>query len=310
MSAGKKDTFFTRHPWLTDMLTRAAMASGVGYLAAAYSISRWLTRPARRPVKLTPDAAGLSWEPLTCRTEDRFRLTGWAIHPSTPAVGNVMLFHGLRNTREQMLSRAEFLARNGYRCIAFDHRAHGESNGKRTSFGYLEGRDVTAVVDLVRQRWPNQPQALLGISMGAAAICFAADSTRHCHAIVLESCYRDIGTAFQNRLRHGYPPWYQKLSRGVIWITERRLGLRLHQLNPSRHIALLTPAPVLVLTGTEDPHAPPTEVQQLYDCCREPRELWLVPNAKHKDVFEVGGQAYQDRILDFLDRRMSQRLAA
>lgn len=311
MSAGKKkETFLTKHPWLGDVLARVAMASGIGYVAAAYSISRWITRPALRPLKLSPQGLGLMWETLECRTADRFRLRGWLIHPSTPAAGTVMLFHGLRNTREQMLSRAELFARNGYRCVAFDHRAHGESQGKRTSFGFLEGRDVSAVNELVRQRWPNEPRALLGISMGAAAICFAARDTSQCDAIILESCYRDIATAFQNRLRHGYPPWYQKLSRGVVWITERRLGLRLNQINCSKDIALLTPAPVLLLTGTEDPHATPDEVRQLYECCREPRELWLVQNAKHKDVFEVGGSAYQERVLDFLARRMSRRRVA
>lgn len=308
--AAKQNTFFTKHPWIPDLLTRVAMASGVGYVAAAYTISRWLTRPALRPPKLTPETTGLPWDRLECRTADRFRLAGWVVHPITPARGTVMMFHGLRNTREQMQGRAEFLARNGYRCVAFDHRAHGESSGKRTSFGYLEGRDVSAVSALVRQRWPNEPVAALGISMGAAAICFAAHDTNQCQAIILESCYRDIATAFQNRLRHGYPPYYQKLSRGVVWITERRLGLRLHQLNPSQHITLLAPAPVLLLTGTEDPHATPAEVGQLYECCCEPRELWLVANAKHKDVFEVGGKAYQERVLDFLARRMSGRLAA
>src|SRR2546426_4847532 len=33
--------------WLTDILTTLATASGVGYVATAYSISRWLTRTTR-----------------------------------------------------------------------------------------------------------------------------------------------------------------------------------------------------------------------------------------------------------------------
>ena len=70
----------------------------------------------------------------------------------------------------------------------------------------LESRDVAAVCNLVRERWPNEPDAALGISMGAAAICFAAAETNRCQAVILESCYRDIASAFQNRLRHGYPP--------------------------------------------------------------------------------------------------------
>src|SRR5437879_3195050 len=88
-----------------------------------------------------------------------------------------------------------------------------------TGVGY-----VAAVLHYVRRHWPHQPHVALGISMGAAAVCYAAEHSRYCAAIILESCYYDIASAFANRLRHGYPPWYQRLSRGVIWVTERRLG--------------------------------------------------------------------------------------
>ena len=190
----------------------------------------------------------------------------------------------------------------GYRCVAFDHRAHGESAGKRTSFGYHERLDVQAILDLVEQRWPDQPRAALGVSMGAAALCYAAERARRLNALILESPYSDIGSAFANRIGTGYPAWFRRLSHGVIWITERRLGLRLDQLAPIQHIGSLAPAPVLLLTGTADAHATPLEPERLYERCQGPREMWLVRGAGHKDVCETGGAAYRSRILRFLDR--------
>src|SRR5262249_6849500 len=154
--------------------------------------------------------------------------------------------------RAQTLGRIAFLVQAGYRCVAFDHRAHGESDGRRTSFGYYESRDVAAVVQLARERWPDRPRAALGISMGAAALCYAAERVRSLNAVILESLYRDIGTAFSNRIASAqYPPWYQRLARGVIWVTERRLGLRQTQLAPVECVGDLAPAPVLLLTGTD-----------------------------------------------------------
>jgi alpha-beta hydrolase superfamily lysophospholipase len=220
-------------------------------------------------------------------------------------MGTIALFHGLRHNREKMLGRIAFLAAAGYRCLAFDHRAHGESGGKRTSFGFHENRDVVAVLDLARRSWPGQPRAALGVSMGAAAICFAAKHLQGVDAFILESCYVDIGSAFANRLRNGYPTWYQRLSRGVVWVSERRLGLRLTDLVPANYIGELAPAPVLVLTGTDDPHAPPAEARQLYERCRGPRELSLIPGASHRDVVETGGFLYRQCILDFLARRLT-----
>jgi alpha-beta hydrolase superfamily lysophospholipase len=253
----------------------------------------------------SPADAGLACERLECRTADGLRLIGWVVTPPLPRA-TVLLCHGVRNNRAQTLARTLFLTAAGYRCVAFDHRAHGQSDGKRTSFGYHERWDVMAIIDLVRGRWPGQPLAALGISMGAAALCFAATHARQCDALILESLYHDIASAFANRVGAGYPPWFRRLSRGVAWVTERRLGVRVETMAPADYIGALTPAPILLVTGAEDTAAPPQDARRLYDRCRGPRELWLVPEAGHVDVCQKGGLAYQTRVLAFLDRWLAR----
>ena len=127
------------------------------------------------------DSGGVCWSlrpDLLERHADLFRadglrLAGWVVTPSRPRA-TVVICHGVRSNREATLGRIAFLTAAGYRCVAFDHRAHGASPGKRTSFGYHEARDVAAIHALARGAWPRQPCAALGISMGAAALCFAA----------------------------------------------------------------------------------------------------------------------------------------
>src|SRR5204863_807187 len=109
-----------------DRLIRLALASGVGRVAAQHLVARWLLRPPRQPVRRTPSSLGLEWEPLILTTEDAFTLRGWLVTPPRPRA-TLLLFHGLQTTREQMLSRLSFLVPAGYRCLAVDHRAHGES---------------------------------------------------------------------------------------------------------------------------------------------------------------------------------------
>lgn len=295
------------HPWLSDLFASLAMASGIGYLAAAYTVSRRMTRASPGKPPTSPHAHGLAWEPVECRTTDGIRLAGWVVTPAA-AKATVVLFHGMRRTRADTLGRTAFLVNAGYRCVAFDHRAHGESTGRKTSFGYYESRDVASAFELVRRRWPDQPTVALGISMGAAAVCFAAKQARF-DAVILESLYHDIASAFAQRIGNHYPPWFKRLSQGVIWVTERRLGLRLEQLAPAEHIGDLAPTPVLLLTGNEDRHASPAETERLYQRCRGPRELWLVPRACHQDVFETGGPAYQERVLNFLGRWLPRKSA-
>jgi len=285
------------------------MATGVGYIGLSYLVSRWLTRAKKRRLLTTPADHGLAFETLTCRTQDGLRLAGWLVEPPAPR-GTVALFHGLRCTRELVLERLAIFAGAGYRCVAFDHRAHGESQGRVTSFGYREGHDVRAVLDLIQERWPQQPRIALGISMGAAAICFAADVARGADAIILESMYHNILTAFRSRLSAGFPRWYGWLTRGLIWVSERRLGLRLEDVAPADHIGRLAPAPVLLITGTEDSHASPHDARRLYERCRGPRELVLVPGAGHTDLLEVAGPLYRERVLGFLERCMPSAMAS
>jgi alpha-beta hydrolase superfamily lysophospholipase len=285
--------------WLAAALVVLALA----YVGACYAASRWLTRPARGRPAQSPSGIGLVWEGVTCRTADGFHLAGWLLEPAAPRA-TVVLHHGLRCNREQTLGRAAILVRAGYRCLAFDHRGHGESSGNNTSFGYHEAGDAAGVLDFVRRRWPEAPRAVIGLSMGAAAICFAADQTRAYDAVILESLYHNIASAFTARLTSTYPIWFRPLAHGIIWMTEWRLGVNLDRVVPAEHVGKFSPTPVLLLTGTEDSHADPASVKRLFERCGEPRELWLVPGAGHTDVFDIAGKAFEERVLDFLNRRL------
>jgi alpha-beta hydrolase superfamily lysophospholipase len=289
--------------WGREILLRLTVASGVGYIATSYTVSRWLTR--RSPgMPQPPPLPEVALEPLRCRTEDRLWLQGWVFTPPSP-VGTVALFHGLRGNRMQMLSRVAFLTGAGYRCVTFDHRAHGQSQGRRSSFGFHERCDVQAIAELIAGRWPDQPAAALGLSMGAAAICFAATGIPFFQAFILESLYHDLAAAYFSRVGARYPAWFKRFRRGIVWVTERRLGLRLEQVAPVGRIRDLSPRPVLLVTGSEDRYAPPEDLHRLFERCAEPRELCVVPGASHMDVCEKGGESYRENVLAFLQRRLA-----
>jgi alpha-beta hydrolase superfamily lysophospholipase len=271
----------------------------------AYAVSRWLTRRSPAMLELPIDLGAVTIEALECKTRDGITLKGWCIEPPMPRA-TIALFHGMRLNRTTLLDRMAFLSAAGYRCVAFDHRAHGESGGHCTSFGYHERHDVEAVASFIAERWPNSPRAALGVSMGAAALCFSGVKAHAFEALVLESVYHNLASAFQNRVGCGYPTWFRHFRSGIIWLTERRLGARLDEVAPVAHIANLAPRPVLLITGRDDPHAPPHEVQmlaaQLLDTCH----FHVVPGAGHDNVCKLGGLVYRDLLLTFLERHLGR----
>ena len=64
--------------------------------------------------------------------------------------------------------------------------------------------------------------------------------------------------------------------------------------------------PSLVVGGTLDRHTTVADTEQLFAAAREPKELWLIPNAAHVDFLEFAGDAYRRRILAFLAAALSR----
>src|SRR5262245_25258336 len=79
-------TFPARMPavWLANAAGRIALASGVGYVAAAYTVSRFLTRPRRKRLRTTPADLGLPFEPIDLIADDQVKLNGWVVEPPEP----------------------------------------------------------------------------------------------------------------------------------------------------------------------------------------------------------------------------------
>src|SRR5262249_55274802 len=142
---------------------------------------------------------------------------------------------------------------------------------------------------------------VIGLALGAAAVCFAAPLVRACaDAMVLESVWASLAETTTRRLA-GRPAWLQRLTWTAIGLTEHRLGVRLAQFAPVDYVGGLGPRPVLLLTGTDDPCATPAALRQLSARCPGPCETGLVPHAGHEDLCEAGGQWYQRRVLEFLE---------
>jgi len=116
--------------------------------AAASALTFWqavrLVRPVRAGFDLRPEELGATYE------EVRFpgpagALSGWYF-PGTN--GRTLLgLHGVAGTRQQWLKPAVELQRRGYGVLIFDFRRHGESEGRHTTFGDHEVRDVVAALD-------------------------------------------------------------------------------------------------------------------------------------------------------------------
>src|SRR5690242_10272657 len=95
------------------------------------------------PSHIGAPPADLPVEAITIPSASGSRVSAWFI-PGPPRGGAVLLMHGVRADRLQMLDRARLFHREGFAVLLFDFQAEGESPGEAITFGYLEAKDARA----------------------------------------------------------------------------------------------------------------------------------------------------------------------
>lgn len=240
---------------------------------------------------------GLPAQTVTLPTEAGRTVEGWFLRGS--GKGAVLLLHGIRADRRQMLGRARFLHAAGYSVLLIDLPGHGASAAPQLTFGLTEAAGVKAAPAYLRRQAPGQGLGLIGVSLGAASYVLCKDCGT-VDAVVLESMYPTIEEAVEDRLRMRLGALGVPLSKLLLWQLPLRLDIAPRQLRPIDHLAAIR-VPVLVASGDQDMHTTLAETRRLYGAAAQPKQLWVVQGAVHQDLHAFALRPYEERVLRFLE---------
>ena len=277
-----------------------------GPCAAVLAVGLKLSSPAPASIGSAPSTLPRA-EAVEIRSGSGALVHGWWVPGTVPGGGAVVLVHGVWSNRLQMVPRAQVLHQHGFSVLLIDLQAHGESTGRRITFGKLEGLDEAAAVAFVRDRVPAERVGLIGVSLGGAA-ALLGPRTLPLEALVLESVYPDIDAALANRLRAGLgrvagPLVTPLLTPAFEVLLPPILGVTPGELRPIDRVGSVR-APILILSGMEDDRTPPDETRALFDRASEPKQMWLVPGAAHVDLERHDPVAYWAHVLPFLQEHL------
>ena len=214
--------------------------------------------------------------------------------------GAILLLHGARGNRLDMLERARLLARAGYSVLLIDLPGHGESTGDKITFGAREGAGVLAALGFIRRELPHERLGVIGTSLGAASLVLANPRPSP-DAVIIESMYPTISEAVRDRLAIRLGPVGARLAPLLLWQLPFQLGVSENQLRPIDKIAAIG-CPVLVAAGTADRHTSWAETLRIYSAASAPKELWPVEGAAHVDLYRYSPRDYEARVLQFFSR--------
>lgn len=191
----------------------------------------------------------------------------------------------------------------GFVTFIFNFRGTGKSEGNLDILGW--SRDLQAALDsLYNLKEADKTRfSLLGFSGGAAVSVYTAAHDPKISSVVTCACpadfrslrkketplntiqrFREIG-AIRDR---NFPPSIEEWERGFETVS------------PIKWIDKISPRPLLLVHGDADELIPLEHAQRLYQKAKDPKELIIVPGARHKMRLEEAAMAL---VLDWLKER-------
>ncbi|WP_445506586.1 alpha/beta hydrolase [Niallia sp. 03190] len=213
----------------------------------------------------------------------------------------IIISHGVTENKINSIKYMNLFLKRGYNVLIYDHRRHGESGGKTTSFGHYEKFDLKAVVDWVHEN--RGKDILLGIhgeSMGAATMILYAGMLDDGADFYIADCpFSD----FKEEIQHLISSEVKLPAKLLLPIADLFIRLREHyslrDVSPITVIDKIT-KPMLFIHSEKDDFILPSMTQKLFEKKKGPKKLFFASNGLHAQSYNENKEAYEQAIDDFL----------
>ena len=280
----------------------ALLVLGWALLPAARAVSL-LANPGAHHAPDTRQAAGLPVREVHFTASDGVALAGW-LALASPSSPTIILVHGFKANRGQMVPWAQYLFAAGYNVLLYDSRGCGESAGWAIGLGTNGAADVVGAVRYL-QHLPDlrvRRFAALGVSLGAGDVVLAAAQEPALSAVIADSVWADERPLLDRMTSYSLGPLTVPLLPYEPGVVNVLLGTRLEAAQPVAAAAHLAPAALMVITSAHDanPTTSPADQQRLFDAASQPKVHWVAPQGGHAGALEENTGGYEARTLAFL----------
>ncbi|QJX62861.1 alpha/beta hydrolase [Niallia circulans] len=213
----------------------------------------------------------------------------------------IIISHGVTENKTSSIKYMNLFLERGFNGIIYDHRRHGESGGKNTSFGYYEKFDLKQIVDwLKREKGKDILLGIHGESMGAATMILYAGGIEDGADFYIADCpFSDFKELLNYVIKQEI-----KLP-GKVFIPIANLFLRARARYSIKDISPISvidkiKSPMLFIHSKKDDFILPEMTQKLFDKKRGPKKLFFAVNGTHAQSYNENKEAYEKAVDDFL----------
>ena len=229
---------------------------------------------------------------------------GYKIHglffPNNNSKKAIILCHGIRWSLYGSVKYMDMFLKRGFAVFIYDHRNHGLSGGRNTSFGYYEKFDLKKCTDwLFDKLGKDIIVGLHGESMGAGTVLqnIAIDQRMK---FCIEDCgYSDAQDLFRHRLEKDYNIKKLPLVSLASKISKMRGGWNFKDVSPITILSKLE-VPILFIHGEEDDYVPTIMCKQMYSAKKGYKDIYIAPSAGHAEAYWKNKDEYEGKVDKFL----------
>lgn len=245
-----------------------------------------------------------SAEKLDFQTRDGRTHTGWYF-PGMRGAPVIVLCHGYRSSRVELLTLATSLQQHRYNVFDFNFAGHGDSPVGYTTLGYRESEELLAALEMLATRTDidTKRMGLWGNSLGAYAALGAAAEFPAVKAVVVDSAYPHPTDMLQRELHRIGADAIPGL-RFVITLQFRVFALFQQGLPaPPDALPRLMGTHKLFIAAGDAPELGQL-TRELYQKSSPPKELAEVPRAQLPGLSDDERRDYENLVVSFYLRNL------
>lgn len=241
-------------------------------------------------------------EELSIDSPNGYPIKGIFLQPhNTP--NTIIICHGVTENKINSVKYARMFERLGFNSFVYDHRRHGDSGGKTTSYGYYEKFDLAAVVQTVKKLVDEN--AVIGIhgeSMGAATMILYAGLLEDGANFYISDCGFSDFSELISQIVKKETTLRTKIPVQLANIFLRfRDGYSFKSVTPKEAINNIK-SPMLFIHSIEDDFILPNMSIEMFEEKNEPKMLKLFEKGAHAQSFNQNSIEYEHVVLEFLQK--------
>ncbi|GGA32630.1 alpha/beta hydrolase [Paenibacillus physcomitrellae] len=233
---------------------------------------------------------------------DGLRLNAQLFLPYPGSKKWAIIAHGYTMSLRSSLQFGALFEEKGFNLLLIDHRRHGKSQGRYTTYGFREKHDLEAWVNWLLEQYGRDIQiGLHGQSLGGATVLeYLSMADPAVKFAVVDCPYSDLNKLIHYQLtriiRLPSFPFIRLLNREL----QSKAGFRLEQVSPIRSV-MQSRLPVLFIHGSADRYVPPSMSQEMFEAKPGPKRLVLIPGATHATSYQKDPRRYKEELQSFID---------